>query len=340
MWPALETEPDALARASRGWSDFVVLTTASPWKSARSMLAVTPDRVLMVEGLDRRHLDRRSADARNLGLVVGIGSGVVMEAAKYVAKATGARLIQVPSTVSNNACFTCGAWTLVDGTRVIERGIPIPDRIILDPDLVAAAPARLNRAGLAEILCSHTALHDWHLGHTAGRDVDWDDELAQAARAELAALVSIAPLVGAGCAEGFRAIFEAGARFAPGFMSHPRARFNAGSEHLFAWALETRARRPTLHGEAVSLGVLLLSVVQNNHPDWAADIVRAARIAYLPEDIGVTWADVEDAFNYLGNFAKTFPWYTVIDHIAAGEAAAWPGAAHFAKARNFVLGLG
>ncbi|MDG4889749.1 iron-containing alcohol dehydrogenase [Mesorhizobium sp. WSM4887] len=303
------------------------------------MLVVEPQKVLFVEGLDRSHLESLAQAAKGGAPVVGIGAGTVMETAKYVARATGAPLVQVPTTVSNNACFTRAAWTIVEGKRTIARDMPIPRRIVLDPDLLAAAPTRLNRAGIAEILCSHTALHDWRLGHEVGRDVDWDDGLERLARAELRALDATAPLVGANRQEGFRAIFAASWRFAPGFSSHPKARFNAGSEHLFAWGLEALAGRKVLHGEAVGLGVLLMSFVQNNRPDWPARILKTANVAFMPEDIGVTWRDVKEVFDRLHISASAYLWYTVIDAKAGPERVNWPERGNFAAAKNFVMSL-
>lgn len=337
-WPTLEKDPDALRSASCGWGDFAVVTTRSPWAIAEPMLAVPPARTIFVPGLDRAQLDRCSTQAQGRDLIVGIGSGIAMETAKYVAKKLGARLSQVPSTASNNACFTRACWVFDAGGRTAERPMPIPDQIIANPDLVAAAPARLNRAGLAEILCSHTALFDWRLGYEAGRDVDWDEDLEILAREELSKLEGTAPAVGSDRVEAFLELLDSGARFAPGFTSHPKARFNSGSEHLFAWALEAHAGRRLIHGEAVSLGILLMAFVQGNCPNWAAEIIRAAGIRFMPEDLGVTWDEVAETFAELPQFARKLPWYTIIDELAGADDAV-SLQRRFLQARDFVCSL-
>jgi len=77
-----------------------------------------------------------------------------------------------------------------------EREVPLPAQIVLDYDLLRSAPNRMNRAGAAEILCSHTALFDWCLAHAAGKDVQWDDDLERTTRKELAELEDHAPAIG------------------------------------------------------------------------------------------------------------------------------------------------
>jgi glycerol dehydrogenase-like iron-containing ADH family enzyme len=271
--------------------------------------------------------------------VVGIGSGLVMDAAKYVAKQNRQYLLQVPTTASNNACFTRTAWIMEAGVRTGERECPVPQAIIVDRELLAAAPVQLNRAGIAEILCSHTALFDWRLAYEAGRTVDWDNTLEHVTRCELGALEALAPQVATGDVPAFEEIIKACARFAPWFSSHPHARFNAGSEHIFAWALEAVAGKRLVHGETVALGIILMSLLQGNAPEWAASIIRAAGLSFHPEDIGVTWATVDETLRSLPHRAQMLPWYTVVDTLGSPEQAAHRLARLGSNARDYVDGL-
>jgi len=321
VWPALDVGSGALRRASRDWHDVAVLTTRSPWAIAGQLLTRGTDAIL-VGGNDRTSLAAYAERAARYETVVGIGSGLVMDAAKYVAKQNGQHLLQVPTTASNNACFTRTAWIMEAGVRTPERECPIPRAIIVDRELLATAPVPLNRAGIAEILCSHTALFDWRLAYEAGRPVDWDESLEEATLCELEALETLAPQVATGDVLAFEEIIKACARFAPWFSSHPHARFNAGSEHIFAWGLEAVAGIRLVHGETVALGIILMSLLQGNDPEWAASIIRAARLSFHPEDIGVTWTTVEETLRSLPRRAQMLPWYTVIDTLGSPEQAA------------------
>jgi glycerol-1-phosphate dehydrogenase [NAD(P)+] len=340
VWPPMLRGTGRLARESAAWGAFAVVTTPSPWTVARGMLATEPRAVALVESLERAHLEEVAARLAGAERVVGIGGGLAMDGAKYVATRLGLPLVQVPSTTSNNACFTCTAGALTNGRRAPLRGAPVPEQIVVDPGLIGLAPPRLNRAGIGDLVCSHTSLVDWALAREAGLKVDWDDGLADLTRAELARLAAIAPAVGRDDPDAWLALLEIGERLAPWFLARPRARFNSGSEHLLAWCLEERTGRRLLHGEIVSLGVLLMSHLQDNDPEGVARVIADARVEIRPEAIGTTWDEVRAAVLALPAYAReVVPWHTIVARIV--EAEGEPGlASRFERARAFVEASG
>lgn len=339
VWPALQKGDGALKQAAAGWRDYCVVTTASPWTLAKRDMP-EPKSVIFAADLKRATLDMLREKTRGAEMVVGLGSGIAMDTAKFLAKANGTELAQVLSTSSNNACFTRTAWTFEGDQRVPEREVPIPRALVLDYGLLRQAPARMNKAGAAEILCSHTALHDWALAHKAGVDVQWDDALERSTRAELARLSGYAPAIGRGDLDALVEIVDVGAKFAQGFTTHPKARFNGGSEHVLAWALEQMSGARLIHGEAVSLAILLMAHIQDNKPDKAADVIRAAQIAYRPEDIGITWPIVERIVMQLPDYAARVPWHTIITEFGKrGPEGRRELADRFAAAKDFVQRL-
>ncbi|MCU4180408.1 iron-containing alcohol dehydrogenase [Bosea sp. BH3] len=316
-WPEPTVGAVALLAAGSTIAQAAVVTTPSPWRAVQPMLTARPARQLIIASNHRSALDRAAQDLSGPPTLVGIGGGLAMDAAKYIAKVNRQKLIQLPGSAANNACFTRTAWVMDGETRTAERNCPIPDAVLVVPELIAAAPDRLNRAGFAEILCSHTALFDWSLGHEAGHDVQWDEGLRGLARAQLAALDTLAPGVAAGELSAFLEIVTISARFAPGFASHPKARFNAGSEHIFAWALEAASGGTVLHGEAVGLGTVLMALLQDNDPARAAQLARSAGLPLRPEAMGASWAMVEGLAPALAARAAASDWYTVLN--ALGE---------------------
>lgn len=339
LWPELSKGAGALERASAAWDNFCVVTTSSPWRLARSRMPDAED-VIFADSLQRDRLKEMAEQTDEFGLIVGLGSGLAMDTAKYLAKAKHTDLVQVLSTCSNNACFTRTAWTFENGTRVPERDIPVPRQLVVDYDLLRQAPARMNRAGAAEILCSHTALFDWKLAHAAGVDVQWDDELARSTHVELEALARNAPVIGANRLDAFVEILEVGAKFAHGFTTHPKARFNGGSEHVFAWALEATSGQRLIHGEAVSLGILVMAHIQGNDAGKAAEIIQSAQIGFQPEQLGIAWRDVEATVVGLPQYATRVPWYTIIDEFRKrGEEGVRDLNDRFAAAKDFVQRL-
>jgi glycerol-1-phosphate dehydrogenase [NAD(P)+] len=263
-WPALDKGNGALKAAAAGWHNFAVVTTASPWALTKPHMP-EPRMVVTATDLKRHTLEALRERVRGTDMIVGIGSGLSMDTAKFLAKAENAELAQVLTTSSNNACFTRTAWTFEGDARIPERDVPIPRQLILDYDLLAKAPARMNRAGAAEILCSHTALFDWQIADKAGVDVQWDEGLRRSTQAELTRLDDYAAAIGSDDLNAFVEIIEVGAKFAQGFTEYPKARFNGGSEHVLAWALEEQSGTRLIHGEAVTLAIRC-------HPEGANDL--------------------------------------------------------------------
>lgn len=314
-WPIIQKGYNALEQASADWHDYIVVTTKSPWELARHCMP-DPNLVIFVTNLDRSKLDSLKKEATGASLIVGLGSGLSMDATKFLAKANGMNMAQIPTTSSNNACFTRTAWTFEGDKRIAEREVPIPTQIVLDYDLIRQAPNRMNQAGSAEILCSHTALFDWKLANRAGVDVQWDDKLESITRIELERLQHYSDSIGRAELDSFVEIIEVGRKFADGFTSHPKARFNAGSEHILAWAIEQMADVRIIHGEAVSLSILIMSHIQNNNPEIVSKIIQSTKMLYLPEDIGTSWDQVEKIITYLPEFSENIPWHTIITEFA------------------------
>jgi glycerol dehydrogenase-like iron-containing ADH family enzyme len=337
VWPPMTAGRGVLRRESARWSGSGVVTTRSPWALAEPMLATAPARVASAPTLERADLETLASELRGVDRVVGLGGGLALDAAKFVAWRLGVGLALVPSSASNNACFTRTSGCLEHGRRAPMRDAPVPEAVVVDHDLIVRAPGRLNRAGIGDLLSSHSALSDWDLAHQAGRDVDWDPAVRDQTRDELDRLAALAPEVRAGRIDAFVGLLAMGERFAPTFLARPRARFNAASEHLLAWCLEERTGRRLLHGEIVSLGVLLMAHLQDNAPEVAAATIRAAGVPVQPAAIGTTWAEVEAAVLALPEYARdVVPWYTVVDALVDGDPARARLRRRLQAARGFV----
>src|SRR5437588_9503189 len=103
-WPALEHGTGALPRAAVHWRNYSVITTPSPWRLAEPSLAGARS-VAFATDLNRGTLEALRQTIAGSELIVGLGSGIAMDTAKYLSKAEQTPLAQVLSTSSNNACF-------------------------------------------------------------------------------------------------------------------------------------------------------------------------------------------------------------------------------------------
>lgn len=104
------------------------------------------------------------------GCVVAVGSGTVTDIAKDATHHAGdIPLAVVQTAISVNAFSDNMAVLLRDG---VKRTVPSrwPDVLVIDEQVVTAAPAAMNRAGYGELAAMFTAPADWYLASAVSGD--------------------------------------------------------------------------------------------------------------------------------------------------------------------------
>ena len=270
------------------WSAFAVglggvdiLAAVPSWNMDVEHLAT------VVDELSSTHPSERLAAAT----VVGLGGGTALDTAKYVAWKLGRPLVQVPTITSVDAGFT-DAIGVRDQGRVRYIGKVVPELVVLDLPLIRSAPARLNRAGVGDILSCHTGLFDWRLATNHGHGHPWHTGLAALGAMLLDELEAAAEEIAAVSDEGVRFIADAYRRIGAACAWAGHSRFEEGSEHFWAYAFEHATGAHPVHGEIISFAVCALAHVQGNDPERAFDIVRRAKVRANPSDLAID----EDAF--------------------------------------------
>lgn len=305
---------------------FVAVIHDEPWALLTTQLPHQPTRAIPAGDLTLAHLDDLvdvvaaiHAD-EPLDAVIGIGGGSAMDTAKWLSWRTDIPLFQVPSLPSVNACFTRMTALRHDG-GVRYEGDAVPRRVIVDFDLLAAAPPALVRGGIGDVLSCHTARFDWQLGDAAGRDAPWDEHAGAMSLTYLDELEELAPLLAHGDDEGVERLMECHRDI--GWRCHElgHARFEEGSEHFFAYAFEEVTGRTIMHGELVTLGVLVMSAIQGNDPDRPRRIADAACARTDLAELGVTWGEIEASLRRLPSYvAEHGLWFSVADGLVVDEA--------------------
>ena len=240
--------------------------------------------------------------------VIGLGGGQAVDVAKFMAWRRRLPLFQVPTAMTVNAPFGHRAGLRRDGL-VRYLGYAVPDAVYVDFDVIASAPARLNRAGVGDILCYHTAHLDWRLTHALGKEErqwPYDEHLVAEARRRLDAVLAALDDIHDVTDVGVRTLMDAhrwgGQTFhAAGW----NPRHIEGVEHFFFYNLERRTGRHFIHGQPVGLGIVLGSVLHDTGADEMVAALARAGVDIRPEAMGVTWADAEAAMRSLGEFVRT-----------------------------------
>jgi glycerol dehydrogenase-like iron-containing ADH family enzyme len=265
-------------------------------------------------------LDELTAEAERLpaiGSIVGIGGGQAIDVAKFFTWARRVPLFQVPTAMTTNAPF--GHRPLVrTGGKALAIGYAVPEAVYVDFDVIRGAPALLNRSGVCDVLCYHTAHFDWKLAHDSGKEErqwPYDERLVAEARQRFDAVFANLDAIRDGTDEGIRTLMLAhrwgGAAF---HNAGWNARHMDGVDHCFLYCLEYVTGKHFIHGQAVGLGLYVGSELQENQPEMILDALHRTGVDIRPEAMGVTWEEAETAMRRLAWYVRYADlWYTIAD---------------------------
>ena len=286
---AIDIGPAALvglprrARAARGDrdGDVVVLTDSTPiHRGARDLKADVVARlqnafddagvrhVVLGRGRSELHADERAlaeADRAIVGaaLVVSVGSGTVTDIAKDASYRAGLPFVVVQTAVSVNAFSDDMAVLLRNG---VKRTVPShwPDTLIVDLEVIAGAPAAMNRAGFGELMAMFTAPADWYLASAVGADPSYDPVVVRLFRDGGDRLLGCAPGVAAARQDALAEL--AGQMTLTGIAMGVAGRTAplSGTEHTISHLLDMAAgvdgRETAFHGAQVGVAAVIVAL--------------------------------------------------------------------------------
>jgi hypothetical protein len=75
-----------------------------------------------------------------------------------------------------------------------------------------------------------------------------------------------------------------------------------------------------MHGELGTLGVLIMSTIQGNRPEYAREIVQRAGVRHRPDELGIKWSEIDAALRELPAFVKREKlWYSVANDLVIDD---------------------
>jgi glycerol dehydrogenase-like iron-containing ADH family enzyme len=273
--------------------------------------------VHLVRTLDLDELERESDGLPRCESVIGLGGGQAVDVAKFFAWRKRLPLFQVPTAMTVNAPFGHRSGVRVGG-HVRYVGWAVPEAVYVDLDVIQAAPVALNRSGVGDVLCYHTAHGDWRLAHELGRtDPRWpyDERLVTEARSRLESVMAHLDDIRDVNEEGIRTLMLAhrwgGAAFHESGWNPCHIE---GVDHFFFYNLERLTGKHFIHGQPVGLGTYIGSALQENEPETILAALHRVGVDIRPQAMGVTWDDAAEAMLTLGTFVRDAGlWFSIAD---------------------------
>jgi glycerol dehydrogenase-like iron-containing ADH family enzyme len=288
--------------------EYALITMEELWPMVESRFTRLPSTVLFVRELDWYRLEAMEKALPEVGAVVGLGGGVAQDAAKYVGWRRHIPVDEFISITSVDASVT-KSIAARSGGHVTYIGYIVPRNVYVDYQLIQSAPARLNRSGVGDILCSHTALWDWKFSHEQTGEA-YDPEAVKAMKDWMERIRSHADHIREVTPPGIRTVMEAFEDISIICRRFGSSRPQEASDHTFAYNAEFQTGKNFLHGELVALGAWVMANLQENDPDYLVESYTRTGILWQPEDIGLTRGEFIQTLStlnwYQSNFGRRF----------------------------------
>ena len=227
-------------------------------------------------------------------IIVGLGGGKVIDAAKYAAYLRKLPFLSVPTSSSSDGFSSASASLTVNGRRA-----SVPARmaygIIADTEVIRSAPEKFLYSGIGDMVSKITALYDWAYEAENGYAVINDFAVMIAKKA-----------VNSFVRTPFQDIHEdlflrelldslsmSGIANEIAGSSAP----TSGSEHLISHALDKMLEQPQLHGIQVGIATYLMSKVQNHRFERVNTIFTDTGFWNYVSTLGLDRGDYERAID-------------------------------------------
>jgi glycerol-1-phosphate dehydrogenase [NAD(P)+] len=248
--------------------------------------------------------------AKGYDAVVAIGGGRTLDVTKYAATRAAVPMVAVATNLAHDGlCSPVASLEHPHGKG--SYGVAMPLAVMVDLDYVRAAPPRLVRAGIGDVLSNLCALDDWLLAHRErGEPVDglaasFARTAAEAVRHRQDSIDSEDFLVVLA-----EALVVSGIAMSVAGTSRPCS----GACHEILHAVDELFPGTGEHGELAGLGAAYATFVRGDHDllDEMVACLRRHGLPCTPGEVGLTRTQFAQAV--LAAPATRPDRYTVLEH--------------------------
>jgi glycerol-1-phosphate dehydrogenase [NAD(P)+] len=275
--------------------DYTVLASPTAWRNVQPQLLHKPKDIAFVTSQEADYNESLVKQLPRTRFVLGIGGGMAVDAAKYVAWKHKAALITIPTIVSTGAIFQPSFPQRRQGRMNIIPDIKVPQQVLFDTDIIRQAPIYLNAAGMAECICWLARLASWRWwcdNNLPGPAWDQDaaDEVENWVTDRVGQYTRDLDSDGRPGPDAIRVC----AMLNTERFDLKIAKLKAGRsiDHLLDNTFTHTHQRSLLHGELVALGTLVNNVLHGSRFNQCRDMLSACHTRYRPDAIGCTWEQI------------------------------------------------
>lgn len=102
---------------------------------------------------------------KNHDVIISVGGGKILDLGKYAATKAELNYISVPTSPSNDGIASPIAVLKNNQGITQSLGVNMPMGILVDMDLMQAAPLENIRAGIGDLISNYSALLDWQMAY-------------------------------------------------------------------------------------------------------------------------------------------------------------------------------
>ncbi|MFB5611539.1 MAG: sn-glycerol-1-phosphate dehydrogenase [Nitrosopumilaceae archaeon] len=195
-------------------------------------------------------------------LIVGIGGGRAVDAAKMIAFNLSKPFASIPTAASHDGIAS--PFVSIKGDKPHSIVATAPLGVFVDIDIIKKAPHKLLASGCGDLVANIIAVKDWELG----RDKVGEYYGRYAANLALMSAKILMENSGLFAKKGLDARVIVEALISAGVASciAGSSRPCSGAEHLFSHALDKLAPGVGLHGQKCGIGAIMMAKLQGQ--DW------------------------------------------------------------------------
>lgn len=229
-------------------------------------------------------IDKYIEKLNNIKEIVTFGGGSTIDIGKYIADKLNIKYTCIPSMLSTNS-YATNKVALIKNGKKITLEAKMPDKIIIDSDILKLSKNE-NLYGLADVLSIYTALYDWKIANEDIRE-NIDKEIYQKAENLLNEVLefiennSLNEIIQDNI-QLFKFIGIAG------YITnlYGTGRPESGSEHIMAKEIERRIEIP--HGISVSLGIIIMTIMQKRSLDRILRCMKKIKVIDKIQEYGIS----------------------------------------------------